>query len=465
MILKKKNIIFYVSSSDIHFNFDLAQYYEDKKIFIYNKKDQVFTDPCYLSKEFEFDLTQKYRKNNVFQKVYYGNENCIYKSFDSKINRLEFDCDKFNDFGTIATNSTPISYGILYINVKKDFIEDSNKVYNLPIKCTRKIDNLGSNIAFWFFFIICIIEILYIIGINILTLGSLKKISFVKGLKHDELYFHIPREENENDEDKDSNDYQLPSKAKIKKNDKTSKYYTDVRSVKSDNSEKIGIDIFYKSFLECLIINFKELHPVATLCHASLISPLILHSWLFVFNTLILFGFNALLYYESLIEKRIFDKKRNNFDYPMRKEFHKIILSILCQVVFTILIKLVILVRLRQREDLKNSLIKYKLKPHEIINNDIVVRIEQFQDEMLTRRLIGAAIMVIGIVFFFYYSVAFCGVYIKTQKNWFYSGIWSLFWNWIIFAPIYIVIISFLEFKRENSYDPLVYTLKRLFFF
>ena len=461
---EKKNITFYVSSSDIHFNFDLAQYYENKKIFIYNKKDQAFTDPCYLSKEFDFDLTQKYRKNNVFQKVYYGNDNCIYKTFDAKINRLEFDCDKFNDFGNITTNATNISYGLLYINVKNDFIEDANKVYNLPIKCTKNIDNIGNNMAFWLFFIICIIEILYIIGINILTLGSLKKISFVKGLKHDELYYHIPREENEEDEDKDSNDYQMSYKEKKPKSEKTSTYYID-NSARSVKSEQSGIDHFYKSFLECLIINFKELHPIATLCHASLISPLILHSWLFVFNTLILFGFNALLYYESLIEKRIYDKKRNYFDYPMRKEFHKIILSILCQIVFTTLIKLLILVRVSQRENLKNSLMKYKLKSHEIINNDIVVRIEQFQDEMLIRRLIGGAIMVIGIVFFFYYSVAFCGVYINTQKNWFYSGVWSLFWNWIIFAPIYIVIISYLEYKKENSYNPLVYTLKRLFFF
>ena len=67
-----KNITFYISSKEIKFNYDLAQYYKERKIDIYNKADLAFKEPCYLSKEFDFDLTQKYRKNNIFQKVYYG---------------------------------------------------------------------------------------------------------------------------------------------------------------------------------------------------------------------------------------------------------------------------------------------------------------------------------------------------------------------------------------------------------
>ena len=84
---------------------------------------------------------------------------------------------------------------------------------------------------------------------------------------------------------------------------------------------------------------------------------------------------------------------------------------------------------------------------------------------MFLRRIISSGVMVILIIFFFYYSVAFCGVYIQTQKNWFYSGIWSLFWNWVIFAPIYIVIISVLEYKKHVIDDPVIYYMKRLFCF
>jgi len=453
------NITLYVSSKDIRFNFDLAQYYEERKIRIYNKDDMAFVEPCYLSKEFKFDLTQKYRKNNIFQKIYYGSEICNYTSFESKFKRMIFNCTKFNKIDKIQT----LYYGLLNFNIKKDVIENANKTYNLPMKCVKKMDDLENNYAFWIFLVVCFIEILYIIGINILTLGSLKKVSFRKGLIHDELYSHIPKIENDTDEDKDSNDDQLPKNfdKDLNKNQlKTSKF-----RFKTQQDDYIAEDKFNKDLPDCILYNFKELHPLATLCRVSLISPLILHSWFFTFNILTLFGFNALLYYEDLIEKRIYDKKRNNFDYPMRKEFHKIILSILCQIAITGLLKFLLMVFIRQRNNLKISLSRCKLKGDEPINNEIVSRIEQFQDEMLLRRLIAASIMIIIVAFFFFYSVAFCGIYIQTQRNWLFSCLWSLFWNWVVFAPIFIVIISIIEHKKGNSYDPLVYNLKRLFFF
>ena len=447
-----KDIEFYLSSEYIDFNYQLAQYYQDRKINIYDKKDKAFTEPCYLSKLFYFDLTQKYRKQNIFQKRYYGNENCEYINFESKFNRLIFNCTQFEEFNNIYD----LKYGVLTINIKKDSIDNANKVYHLPIKCTKKIDDVGHNMAFWLFLIVCALEVFYIIGINILNLGSLKRISYRKGLIHDELYYHIQKKNY--DDEFSSNSEQLKPRKRIVNGSRTIEYEKETRI-------DVGVDKFYKTFFDCILLNFKELHPIAALCHVSIISPLIIHSWFFVFNTLNLFGFNALIYYEALIEKRIYDKKRNNFDYPMRKEFHKIILSILCQVALCVLIKLLMMVWLEQRNDLKMGLTKCTLKPHEEIDNNVVYRVDLFQNDMLLRRLIGGGIMLLIVTFFFYYSVVFCGIYIKTQSNWFYSGIWSLFWNWVIFAPIYIVIISFIEHKKENSYDPLVYNLKRLFCF
>ena len=451
-IREYKDIQFFISSQDINFNYQLAQYYQDRKINIYDKKDKAFVEPCYLSKLFDFDLTQKYRKQNIFQKRYYGNENCEYINFESKFNRLIFNCTQFEEFNNIYD----LKYGVLTINIKKDSIDNANKVYHLPIKCTKKIDDVGHNMAFWLFLIVCSLEVFYIIGINILNLGSLKKISYRKGLIHDELYYHIQKKDY--DDEVSSNKEKLKPRKRIVNGSRTIEYETETHV-------DVGVDKFYKTFFDCILLNFKELHPIAALCHVSIISPLIIHSWFFVFNTLNLFGFNALIYYEALIEKRIYDKKRNNFDYPMRKEFHKIILSILCQVALCVLIKLLMMVWLEQRNDLKMGLTKCTLKPHEEINNNVVYRVDLFQNDMLLRRLIGGGIMLLIVTFFFYYSVVFCGIYIKTQSNWFYSGIWSLFWNWVIFAPIYIVIISFIEHKKENSYDPLVYNLKRLFCF
>ena len=460
----KKNFIFHISSLAINFNFDLAEYYKNKNIKIYDINDEAFNDPCYLSEDFDFDITQKYRKNNIFQKISFGNDVCKYINFEYKYMRLNFLCESFSNINKTEKNLT---YGILHFNINKHIIDKANKVYNLPIKCTKKIKNIGNNLAFWFFLIICIIEIIYCIGIGVLTFGSLKNISFKKGLIQDEFYNIIPyKNENQHNEDSISNSEQMAKvneKAPNKRNLHLNDYYD-----KSDNNSIIYSEneFVYRNIQSCIFYNFKELHPIATLCRVSLISPLILNSILFVFNTLILFGFNALLYPESLIEKRIFDKKRNNFDYPMRKEFHKIILSILCQIALCVIIKLIILVTLKKRNDFKTAIKKScTIDKHKNLSNELVVKIEQFQDEMFYRRIISSFIMTIIIIFFFYYSVAFCGVYIQTQKNWLFSGIWSLFWNWIIFAPIYIVIISIIENKRQDINDPIVYYMKRLFFF
>jgi hypothetical protein len=149
----------------------------------------------------------------------------------------------------------------------------------------------------------------------------------------------------------------------------------------------------------------------------------------------------------------------------MLKEFHKIILSILCQICLCVIAKLILIVTIRQKDILKEDLKQCKNPDRRHLNNDVVYKIDQFQDDMFLRRILSSAFMTIIIVFFFYYSVAFCGVYINTQRNWFFSGIWSLFWNWVIFAPIYIGIISFLEYNKQDSNNATIYYLKRLFFF
>ena len=465
-LIDKRNITFYISSSAIHFNFDLAEYYNTKNIRIYDKNDEAFTDPCFLSKDFDFDLTQKYRKNNVFQKITFGNDVCKYVHFEyeyNKYTRLIFECDNFSYFDNISE----LQYGMLEFNFKRDSIKDADKVYNLPTKCTSKIDNIGENWAFWFFLILCLLEIIYCIGLTILNLGSLKRESYRKGLIHDDFYQIIPfKKKLKANEDIMSNSEQLakhylktpvkkPYPTYAKEEDNQTEVFSDIASERDLN----------KSFLNYLKDNFKELHPLASLCRVSLISPLILNSIFFLFNTLILFGFNALLYYESLIEKRIFKPYRDNFDYPMLKEFHKIILSILCQICLCAIAKLILIVTIRQKDNLKEELKKCKIPDKKYLDNNIVIKIDQFQDDMFLRRILSAAFMTVIIVFFFYYSVAFCGVYIKTQRNWFFSGIWSLFWNWVIFGPIYIAIISYLEYKKKDSNNATIYYLKRLFFF
>ena len=448
-IMNSHNFYIYIYSPSINVNYELANYYQSKKnINIYDKYDPCFTDACFTSENFEYDLTQKYRKKNVFQKWSLNSEICRYHSFENTSNNIEILCQKFENYGTL--NST--YYATLDLIGKKDYIDKQDKVYNLPMRCKKKMNS--NNYAFWIFLIICILEIIYIIGITILTLGSLRRISIRKGLLNDGLIFIIGVENIKNsDDDSDS------------KNTSLHKKKDEYNSSKNEINEKPKERIYNRTLLESILSNFKELHPISVLCRVSIISPLIMNSWFLIFNILCLFGFNALIYYEGLIEKRIYDKKRNYFDYPMRKEFHKIILSILLQIAITVIIKIIVLVFLKQYEEFERKLRTCKKMENREINNDIIVRHDEFQDDMFIRRLIGGFLMTIIIIFFFYYSVVFCEVYLNTQRNLVFSWVWSLFWEWVIFAPIYIVVISFLEHKKANLKDPLVYYLKRLFFF
>ena len=60
-----------------------------------------------------------------------------------------------------------------------------------------------------------------------------------------------------------------------------------IKIIPFDPNIIVGL-IFIGLAIEMIISNFKELHPIATLWRVSIISPLIIHSWFFVFNSLIL---------------------------------------------------------------------------------------------------------------------------------------------------------------------------------
>ena len=54
---KQYSILFDVLDSEI-FNSELYQYYGNKGIDIYNPNDTAFTDSCFISDNFKYDLTQ-----------------------------------------------------------------------------------------------------------------------------------------------------------------------------------------------------------------------------------------------------------------------------------------------------------------------------------------------------------------------------------------------------------------------
>lgn len=71
------------------------------------------------------------------------------------------------------------------------------------------------------------------------------------------------------------------------------------------------------------------------------------------------------------------------------------------QLASTILIKLLLIVTHKQKTDLKNDLKNINLIIDDNINNEIIIKIEQFQKKMFLRRFLGSIIMLFVIIFFF----------------------------------------------------------------
>ena len=399
--IKKINNVNYVIDYDSfnEVNELLYSYYWENGINIYNNNDDAFTDKCYRNKKLKYDLNTEYKKYFLYQGSIIQSSCNLSDNFNNEV-KLYYTCDSETSFN--------------YSFIKDSSILKLKDKYSLlPLKCLNKIKELYNNLGFWIFILLIIIFIL-------ITILHLKEDKEFVGIY---LNYDILENDNLNIETTDDN-----------------------------------IIIYRDDFSDNLIFKLLNFHPITSLSKVSLLIPIIFKYWLLIFNISMLFGFNALLCTEKYIEKRIYDKHRNNFAYPMRKEFGKIISSILLTMILTFLVKLLNMTSLENKRDLELSLMKNREKERFVG--------ESFMKEKLFFRLIAFSIMSILIIFMFIYSIGFCYIYFNSQINLLYSFIWSVFWLWIFFAPLIICISCVVEYfliqdnvtkKKFNYYSNLLY--------
>ena len=399
--IKKINNVNYVIDYDSfnEVNELLYSYYWENGINIYNNNDDAFTDKCYRNKKLKYDLNTEYKKYFLYQGSILQSSCNLSDNFNNEV-KLYYTCDSETSF--------------YYSFIKNSSILKLKDKYSLlPLKCLNKIKELYNNLGFWIFILLIIIFIL-------ITILHLKEDKEFVGIY---LNYDILENDNLNIETTDDN-----------------------------------IIIYRDDFSDNLIFKLLNFHPITSLSKVSLLIPIIFKYWLLIFNISMLFGFNALLCTEKYIEKRIYDKHRNNFAYPMRKEFGKIISSILLTMILTFLVKLLNMTSLENKRDLELSLMKNREKERFVG--------ESFMKEKLFFRLIAFSIMSILIIFMFIYSIGFCYIYFNSQINLLYSFIWSVFWLWIFFAPLIICISCVVEYfliqdnvtkKKFNYYSNLLF--------
>ena len=122
---------------------------------------------------------------------------------------------------------------------------------------------------------------------------------------------------------------------------------------------------------------------------------------IFVYNIFNLFGFNALYFNETMIEDRIYDSFRNNFAYPMKTEFEKIMASIATTIALNIIVRSICLVTLNKKIELGGAVQKSS-------GDQRIGAVKEFHKSYLARWIISGVFMLALSVFFFYYCVVFC---------------------------------------------------------
>ena len=259
------------------FNSELFTLYWNRGINIYNSTHPAFVEKCYINKEFDYDLTQRYRKKYLYQQgEFVSKGNCTCSGLDGNSSALPCVC--------VAQDK---EYQLSF-----KAIENEDKVVNLPIQCSKEITDIAHNIAFWLYFIVLILTI----GITLVLVFS--PLNERIKLKHVEI--------------KDTKT----------KNPEQSVYYAKAQTTENNvrieevNTEQITIHF---SFCTVYGDNFKLLHPLCSLCKLSFTQPVLYLLLILVFNILSIFGRNALYFSEDMIEKRIYAEDRNTFVYPSKK--------------------------------------------------------------------------------------------------------------------------------------------------
>ena len=419
----EENISLYYNVEPL-INSTLFNTYKENDIDIYNPNDKAFSEYCYYNTHFMYDLNQRYRMNKVFQ-----NKTFIIKGLEDRCKYISIEDNKaiFNCLSLTTDPYYEDIYDSFTISPLEMNITTFEEHKDLSLICVKHINKIVNNFAFWFFLFFNFIIIAYNVVMIIISCCQEISDSFFESLENDNFYVGDPK--------------QLSGGS----NDKLGGIIPGGENVVQE-----------KNFANIIQHNFLELHPVVSIAYNSIITPNIVSSWFLLFNVINMFGFNAVYFSEDMFEDRIADKHRDNFGYPMKSEFDKIMSAISTSVLLALFVRLLVLVPYFIKNDLADEILRAKNQ-----RNKFGI-IQNFHYRMLPRRIIALVFIVLLDVFFWYYTIVFCGIYVNAQYGWFYSGIWSLMWVWVIYAPIYILIISLFEHCGNQC---CVYYMKRFFIF
>ena len=97
-LTKCTNITAYFSFNEEEVNLEKYKYYKEKNIDIYKPQEKIVQDTCYISKDFDYDLTQKYRRREIYENKTFNSSDCIYDSIDLDNLKIKMNCNYVDEF-------------------------------------------------------------------------------------------------------------------------------------------------------------------------------------------------------------------------------------------------------------------------------------------------------------------------------------------------------------------------------
>ena len=384
------------SSSDLDY---ITLTYGNRGVDFNDPNDPFFNEICYtIPDSFDMDFSLKSRFIKLYPSKtsidFNGSDKC--KMSSAKCGDvLEITCD------TSASPSNILVLGANSVNNKKTD-------YNLVTKCAKKASNLFKNAAFIVYMILVLLLLIGAVGYIVIDILGLFEISDAKKFQMDEGILLNPVPYIKDCKEKATEENKIEEKEISNATPSTTK---DNKSITSMNT---------LPFSQNLPKNLLKLHPVTSIGYLSFVNPIWFKLVFFISGILILFGFNSVFFSSKYLDTRMIESNRNSMAYPLIKEFPRIILSIICCMVITLIARAISYVTDASVTRVKD-------------NSADKDNFAEFKRNILPRR-IGSVCLLLGVVAFcWYYSTAFCYIYHKTQAGWIYGGIWSLLFNYIIF--------------------------------
>ena len=412
----KKIKINFPLSNDIDFD----KYYKFKEvgIDIYNSEEKAFKDICYVNSKLKQDYPYSYRRTDIYsQKKILGLNNiCSYQGIDLENKVVVMNCEfSENGFG---------------YKIEDNKLEEDKKVNYVPLKCYKKIINSfkqlnkGNTI---------------IGGLIISMFISLifSKCCCCKDKEEKEIIQNDIEKQNKNnsieeikEENKEENKEEVDNIVLYKSNEKgkkgkKKKNKNNIKIIRNDTTQRLNNEEKKnneknedKKITFCIIFKktFLNSHPIFSIFNRK---PSLMSYLFFIFTMINYFGFNILFYSDNLITKRIDNKDRDTYLYPLKDQKMKIISSFISSIILTLFLKLI---------------------AWNCYGNNI-------KKQGKARRTFSGLLIILISFFFLFYSSIFCYLYQNTQKSFMNSGVICIIIDWVLLSPIFILIFSLLACK------------------